>query len=140
MNNLINRIIIYTKVVLLLIAFIMTLYILFMKMDINNSNILSVVPLFIPLLLVLIVFTFSFFLGYGNDNTFFNIGCVLVLLSIIIIDYRTMFDLNIISQTKLNINYFNSQTTRIKLILYLTFIGNLMLMFSEKKEKNKIHS
>lgn len=140
MIKLINKILFYTKVVFLLIAFIITLYILLMRMDIDNSNILSVLPLFIPLFGVLTVFVFSFFLNKGNDNLIYNISCVMVLLSIIVIDYRTLFDNNIISITKINLNYFDGQTMRIKLILYLTIIGNLMLIIKEFKEKTKIHS
>ena len=140
MTKLINRILFYTKVVFLLIAFIITLYILLMRMDINGSSILSLLPMFIPLFGVLCVFVFSFFLNKGDNNLFFNIGCVLVLLAIIIIDYRTLFDNNIISVTKININYFDGQIIRIKLILYLTIIGNILLILKEKKENNKIHS
>lgn len=140
MIKLINKILFYTKVVFLLIAFIITLYILLMRMDIDNSNLLSVLPLFIPLFGVLTVFVFSFFLNKGNDNLIYNISCVMVLLSIIVIDYRTLFDNNIISITKINLNYFDGQTMRIKLILYLTIIGNLMLIIKEFKEKTKIHS
>ena len=137
MVKLINSILFYIKVIFLLIAFIITFYILLMRMDINKSNILSVLPEFIPLLGVLTAFVFSFFLNKGNDNLLFNIGCVLVLLAIIIIDYRTLFDRNVISLYKINLNYFNGQVIRIKLILYLTIISNLMLII---KEKVKIHS
>jgi FtsH-binding integral membrane protein len=107
-------------------------------MDTNDLSALSIFPLFIPLLLVLIVFVFSFFLNIGNDNIFFNIVGVLVLLAIILIDCRTIFDNNIISNTKINLNFFDIQTSKIKIMLYLTFISNILLMIYEKK--NKIHS
>ena len=140
MSNILNKILFYTKVVFLLIAFTVTLYILLMRMDINGSSILSIMPLFIPLFGVLTLFVFSFFLNKGNSNLLFNIACVLVLLAIIIIDYRTIFDNNIISETKINITYFDGQIFRIKVILYLTIIGNLMLTIKEIKENKKIHS
>ena len=69
---------------------------------------------------------------------FINIVCVLMLLAIIIIDYRTVFDSNIISKTKINLYFFDIQTSKIKIMLYLTFISNLLLMILEKKKK--IHS
>ena len=96
MDKLINKILFYAKVIFLLIAFVITLYIMLMKTDIIKSSILSILPLFIPMFIVLTVFIFSFFLGYANDNMFFNIACVLVLLAIIIIDYRTIFDKNMV--------------------------------------------
>ena len=140
MIQLINKILFYTKVIFLLVTFTVTLYILLMRMDVDNTNILSVIPLFIPLFGALTVFVFSFFLNKGNNNLIYNISCVLVLLSIMIVDYRTVFDNNIISVTKLNLNYFDGQTMRIKLILYLTIIGNIMLIIKEIKENRKIHS
>ena len=138
MSKIINAILFYTKIVFLLIAFIVTLYILLMKMDMYELSLLSIFPMFIPMLLVLIVFVFSFFLNIGKDNVFFNLVCVLVLLAVIVIDYRTVFDSNIISSTKINIHFFDLQASKIKIMLYLTFISNVLLVIFEKK--NKIHS
>ena len=135
MDKLINKILFYTKIVFLLITFVITLYILLMRMDLNDLSAWSIFPLFIPLFFVLIVFVFSFFLNIGNDNLLFNLICVLVLLAIIVIDYRTVFDSNIISNTKININYFDLQINKIKIMLYLTFISNILLMIYEKKIK-----
>lgn len=140
MVKLINKILLYTKIVFLLIAFTITLYILLMKMDYTDNNILSIMPLFIPLFGVLTVFVFSFFLNKADNNLLFNIGCVLVLLAIIIIDYRTIFDKNIISISEIRFNYFDGQVMRIKIMLYLTIIGNILLFLKDTKEKNKIHS
>lgn len=138
MIKLLNKIFFYTKIVFLLISFIITLYILLIRMDTNGLSAWSIFPLFIPMFFVLIVFVFSFFLNIGNDNIVFNLACVLALLAIIIIDYRTVFDSNIISSVKINLNFFDTMTNKIKIMLYLTFISNILLMISEKK--NKIHS
>ncbi len=138
MNNIVNKILFCSKIVLLLIAFTITLYILLMRMDSYDLSTMSIFPLFIPLLLVLIAFVFSIFLNIGKDNIFFNIVCVLVLLSIVIIDYRTVFDSNIISKTALNIYFFDSFTNKIKFMLYLLFVSNFLIMIYEKKDK--IHS
>ena len=138
MEKLINKMLFGLKIILLLITFTVTLYILLIRMDSNNLSIFSVLPLFIPLFLVLIVFIFSFFLNVGKDNMIFNIVCVLVLLAIIILDYRTIFDSNIITNTKINLNFFDIQTNKIKIMLYLVFISNILLFIYEKK--NKIHS
>ena len=135
MDKLINKILFYTKIVFLLITVVVTLYILLMRIDINNMDAWSIFPLFIPLLLVLIVFIFSFILNVGNENLLFNLVCVLVLLAIIFIDYRTIFDNNIISSTKINLNFFDLQTNRIKVMLYLMFISNILLIIYEKKLK-----
>lgn len=138
MIKIVNKILFYTKIILLLIAFTVTLYISFMKIDTYNHSILSIIPIFIPLLLVLIVFIFSLFLNIGKDSIFFNIVCVLVLLSIVIIDYRAIFDTNLIPKTKINYQFFDISINRMKIMLYLTFISNILLIFYEKKKK--IHS
>lgn len=139
MDNLINKILFYIKIILLLIAFTVTLYILLIRMDTNGLSTLSIFPLFIPLFLVLMAFVFSFFLNIGKNQVVFNVVCVLVLLAIIFIDYRAIFDSNIISKTKINLNYFDIQMDKIKIMLYLTFFSNILLAINErKKDVNKI--
>ena len=142
MSKFINRFFFYSKIFLLLIAFVVTIYILLLKVDFYNESIMVLLRMFLPLLLVLTSFVVSFFFNRGNDNLFFNIACFLVLIAIIIIDYRTLLDTNIIPDygTKYNFLYFNSNIIRIKIMLYLTFMGNLLLLFNEKKKNNKIHS
>ena len=140
MVNLINKILIYIKIILLLIVFTVTLYILLLRMDYNELSVLSLLPMFIPLFLVLVGFVFSYFLNKGNDNIIFNISSVLVLIAIIVILYRTLFDSNIISQYTINLNYFDNYTFKIETILYLTFIANLMIIYDKKEKNNKIHS
>ncbi len=137
MDKIINKILFGVKIIFLLISFVITLYILFMRMDLYDLSFLSIFSLFIPLLLVLIVFVFSFFLNIGKDNVFFNLACVLVLISIIIIDYRTIFDSNIISNTKISIHYFDLAIGKIQIMLYLTFIANVLLIIYDKKTIEK---
>ena len=138
MEKLINKILFCIKIIFLIIAFVVTLYILLVRMDVNELSITSVLSIFIPLFLVLTVFVFSFFLNIGNDNIIFNLTCVMVLLSIIFIDYRTVFDHNIISNAAINLNFFEIQTNKIIIMLYLMFISNILLIIYDKK--NKIHS
>ncbi len=138
MNKLINRVFFYTKIIFLLIAFTTTLYILLIRMDSYSLPITSILSLFIPLLLVLIIFIFSLFLNIGKDNIFFNIICILVLLAIMLVNYRTIFDNNIISNTQINLNYFDLNTNKIIIMSYLMFIANILLIIYEKKKK--IHS
>ena len=135
MIKIINKILFYAKIILLLIVFTVTLYISLIKMDMSGLNTWSIFPIFIPLLLVLMVFVFSFFLNVGRNNIFFNIVCVLVLLSIIMIDCRTLFDKSIISQTSISINFFNIEVNKIKTMLYLMFVSNILLIFYEKRKK-----
>ena len=138
MEKLINKLLYGMRIIFLLIVFTVTLYIMLVRMDTSDLGIASLVPVFIPLLLVLITFVFSFFLNIGKSNIFINLVCVLVLLSIMFIDYRTIFDHNIISNTKINLDYFEIYRDKIVIMLYLMFISNILLFIYEKKKK--IHS
>lgn len=138
MVKLINKICFYTKIAFLLIAFSITLYILLIRMDSIGLNTWSIFPLFIPLLLILILFVFGYFLNIGKDNIYFNIICVLTLLAIILIDCRVVFDKNIISRMPINLNFFDLQVGKIKIMLYLMLISNILLIIYEKRKK--IHS
>ena len=140
MQDLINKSLFVLKIILLLIAFSITLYILLLKMDYYGNNILSIIPLFIPLFLVLVIMVVSFFMNIGNKNIFFNISSFLSLVAIIIIDFRTLFDKNIINNygAVVNFTFFDMQSAKLMFMLYLVFICNLLLCYSDKKDK--IHS
>ncbi len=139
MEKIINRVFFYLKIVFIIVAFSLTLYLMLMRMDYFGKNLLSTIPVFIPLLLVLFVFILSFFLNRGNDNMFFNIGCVLALIAIIIIGLRTILDKNIIASigSQFNLGYFEYQIIKIKIMLYLIFVGNILLLYNQKKSKTQ---
>ena len=103
MDKIINKGLFLMKILILLVAFTVTLYILFIRMDIYELSALSLFPIFIPSLLLLIIFIFG-----------------------------------IISNTKINLHYFDLFINKIEIMLYLTFISNILLIIYEKKKK--IHS
>ena len=109
MLNLINKILFYGKIILHIIVFCLTLYILFRMYDYYKDNVMNIFTVFLPMLLVSIVFVISFFFDKGNKNVFFNLANFLVLLSIAIICLRTMFDKNMIMGIKDSINYYYFQ-------------------------------
>ena len=133
MLNLINKILFYGKIILHIIVFCLTLYILFRMYDYYKDNVMNIFMVFLPMLLVSIVFVISFFFDKGNKNVFFNLANFLVLLSIAIICLRTMFDKNMIMGIKDGINYyyFQNQIREIKLLCYLMFLGNSLLIYQE---------
>lgn len=138
----ISKLLFYLKIFLLLTAFSLVLYISFMKMDFMSSNVLAILPFFIPFLLLLILSVIGFAFNKGNSNLLYNLSCVLSFLAIIIISLRALIDKNIIQYgTSINYNFFTSQEVRIKLLLYLMIISNIGLLYYEKKQKDvKMHS
>ena len=138
MINTINKALFYAKIILLLVVFSITLYILFLMQSYYGNQIETIISVFIPLFLLLIIFVVSFFFQEGNNNTLFNVSCFLSFLAMCIIDFRTIFDTNMVIWAKYNINlcFFENQILQIKILCYLMFLGNLLLIFKEKYNKS----
>ena len=105
-----------------------------MMYDRYNFSAFSIIMVFIPMVLVLISFVINFFFDKGNKNILFNLANFIVLLSILIICLRTLFDKNMIMGIKENINFyfFQNHLKQIKILCYLIFIGNGLILFQEK--------
>ena len=132
MFKVINKILFYTKIVLLLISFSLSLYLSFMRMDFMSSNILAIVPFFIPFFMLLILSVVGFAFDKGNKNLLYNLSCVLSYTSIILISLRSLFDKNIIQYgTTINYSFFANHEIKIKLLLYLMIIVNFILIFKK---------
>ena len=141
MVNMINKGLFYAKIILLLFVFTMTLYIMFMMQDYYGDQIGTLISTFLPLFMVLVIFVVSFFFKEGSNNTLFNVACFLAFLAIAIIDFRTIFDKNMVLWVRGNLNfyYFENQISQIKIFSYLIFLGNLILIYKEKKKDIKIN-
>ena len=134
MIEMINKVMFYFKLILLLLVFTLTLYILFSMYDYYKTGFWNLILISLPLLLSLIMFVISFFFKVGDDKTLFNVGCILALIAILIIDYRSIFDKNMVLWVKGEINfyYFQNQITQIKILCYSIFIGNLVLFYQKR--------
>ena len=88
--KILNRIIFFTKVFLLLIDFVLTLYIMLMMNSVYQNEIVSLLFTCLPLFCVLIIFVISFFFKEGDNNTIFNITSLLALITILIIYIKWM--------------------------------------------------
>ena len=134
-----NKVLFYFKVILLLLVFTLTLYIMLAMNSYYHHQILDIILIFIPMLMVLIIFVVSFFFKEGDDNTIFNVGCLLALIAILIIDYRTIYDKNMVMWLKGNLNfyYFQNHMMQIKMLSYCIFVGNILLINKTKHENIK---
>ena len=140
MIKLMKKVIFHAKIFSLLVAFAFALYISFIQMDTVSSNILAVLPMFLPFFIILLFYIFAFFLDW-EDNVLCDLSSLLAFVGIIIVALRTIFDQNInLYSTPINLNFFLMQETRIKILLYLIIISNILLYYHHRKEKKKIHS
>ncbi len=133
MLKIVNKIIFFLKVFLLLFDFIMTFYIMLMMNSYYENEILNIIFVCLPLFLVLIIFVVSFFFKEGDDNTLFNVSSFLALIAILIVEFRTITDQDMVMWEKISINfyYFRNQIKLIKILGYSIFIGNLLITYHE---------
>lgn len=137
MFKFINKMFFYLKIIFLLIAFSFALYIAFMKMDFASSSILAILPIFIPFFILLILFVFGMFLDWKENNYYYDAISTIAFLTITIINFRTIFDKNIIaSSNPINFSFYNMQEGIIKTLLYLMIIGNIGLIIYQKKKES----
>ncbi len=139
MLKIVNKTIFFLKVFLLLFDLIMTFYIMLMMNSYYENELLNLIFVCLPLFLVLIIFVISFFFKEGDDNTLFNVSSFLALITILIIDYRTICDQNMIMWEKVSLNfyYFKNQMNVIKALGYTIFIGNLLVTYHEHMNNKK---
>jgi len=145
--KIVNKILLITKFILLILTFVGTMYLLFNMYQKLDKNIdLNFILIIIPFIILLILFfiNFSFKMSDVLDNIFYNSATTLSLLSIVYLIYRVMNDKNMLYFYKdgynLNFTYFDEQINYIKIVLYLMIIINVILMVINylNKKKKKI--
>ena len=135
--KIINKVLFYVKVIFLLVAFSLALYIGMINMDSFNEMFLVLIIRILPYLLLLILFVVTFFFNYEN-NILCNGSSLLTFIACIIIYLRTIFDKNIIDLEPISKLYYDGLNSKIQILLYLILVSNILLIYYNKK--NKIHS
>lgn len=148
MINIINKLFMFLKILLLIVAFGLTLYIiLYMYYSLGKqpfgNDLLDFVQNLIPFVLLLILYMLNIALKQKtvNDNIFYNITCFLVTVTILFIGYRAMCDQNMILWHKtdyhINFDYYADQLFQIKAMLYGLVIANGFLIGEHLLSKKK---
>ena len=133
MIKLINKVLFYSKIMLLVVVFTITLYIALSMNAYYKSNIINLILLCLPFLLILIMFISSFFMSKWKDNLIYNMASNLAFIAILIIDFRTIFDKNMVMWIDGNMNfyYFQNSLLQISILAYGVFIGSILLIKSK---------
>lgn len=153
MINIINKMFSFLKVILLLAAFMITLYItMYMYYNLEKqplgSDFMEFFANLLPYIILLVLFVINFVLRQKsvNNSIFYNLTCVIVFGAIIFMGYRALFDENMVLWHKtdyhINFEYFADQLSQIKVMVYGLIGANVLLMIEgflskEKKEKSK---
>ncbi len=145
MIKIINAIFSILKVLLLLISFVFTFYIIIHMYQRLEKNMIDAISNFIPFVLLFILFAINIIFKQKSVNQcfFYNVTCCLVFVMLLFAVYRTFFDRNMIAIIRLgydiNFNYFADIIAPMKAMLYILSLSNVLLMLENFhwKPKNK---
>lgn len=134
MIKLINIILSILKVLLLLVCFVLSFFIIVNMYRRLDKDMIGIIYNFIPYVLLFILFSINFIFRQKSVNSclFYNITCVLVLVMILFSCYRTFMDQNMIANIRLgygiNFNYFADIIAPMRVMLYVLCVSNVLLM------------
>ena len=131
------------KVIMLLICFVFTFYIIIRMYERLGKDLAGSIQNFIPFILLFILFSINFILRQKevNECIFYNVTCCLVMVMLLFCIYRTLNDEYMIMSIRLgyniNFNYFADIIAPMRFMLYGLSVSNLLLMLSGMKIFNK---
>lgn len=134
MTRVINGILSFLKVILLLVCFVFSFFIIVNMYRRLEKNIVEAIPNFIPYIILFVLFAINMIFKQKsvNRNLFYNITCCLVFGMILFAVYRTFFDRNMVVMIRLgydiNFNYFADVIAPMRAMLYILCACNVMLM------------
>ena len=135
MNKIVNWFLCFLKMLLLLISFVFTFYIIVNMYNRLEKDMIGAIYNFIPFVLLFILFAINLIFKQKKviECTFYNITCCLVFIMILFSVYRTFFDRNMVAMIRLgydiNFNYFADMIAPIKAMLYILCLSNVLLTF-----------
>ncbi len=135
MNKIFNWFLCFLKMLLLLISFVLTFYIIVNMYNRLEKDMIGAIYNFIPFVLLFILFAINLIFKQKKviECTFYNITCCLVFIMILFSVYRTFFDRNMVAMIRLgydiNFNYFADMIAPIKAMLYILCLSNVLLIF-----------
>lgn len=134
MIKIINAIFSILKVLLLLISFVFTFYIIIHMYQRLEKNMMDAIVNFIPFVLLFLLFSINIIFRQKSVNQcfFYNVTCCLVFVMLLFAIYRTFFDRNMVVMIRLgydiNFNYFADIIAPMRAMLYMLSLSNILLM------------
>lgn len=134
MIKVINGILSFLKVILLLVCFVFSFFIIINMYRRLDKDVIDSVYNFIPFILLFILFAINIIFKQKSVNKclFYNITCCLIFVMILFVAYRTFFDRNMVVMIRLgydiNFNYFADIIAPMRAMLYILCVCNVLLM------------
>lgn len=135
MKKMLNMFFYVLKHLLLIIAFVSTLYIIVYMYRRLNKDLKESIEVFLPYVAIFVLFCINLIARQKGitKNMFYNICCCLVFATICYCGYRAIFDHNMIMNQEMeyniNFNYYSDFMSPMKIMLYGLCVGNLCFMF-----------
>lgn len=141
MKKIFNGLFYGLKFLLLIAAFALSLFI-FLRMNMRlDKSLVSVLPQFIPFVILLILFIVNMLFKQEGVTKclFYNLTCCLVLTTIVLVSLRAIMDTNMVLNGKygygIDFNFFDNFLAYIDIMVYGLIISNILFMFKEKDKE-----
>jgi len=124
------------KVILLIVSFMFTFYIIMFMFKRLSKDYMGTIDVFVPYLILFLLMAVNLIFSQKHvlNNLFYNITCCLVFGVLIICGYRAIFDEYMLSGIKMgygiNFNYYADIISPLKSMIYLLIASNVCLMIS----------
>ena len=150
MRIILSKLFSFIKYILFVLSFALVLFGIIKTYQRLDKNLIDSIPVFIPFALVLLGFIINMFVKNTiSKNLYFNFVSCLVFGITIYICVRCMFDTNMLLFAKYGVYYntlfLSDNLAFIKVMLYLLFVSNIILIIIDlmdrpKKKKEKVLS
>lgn len=143
MKKILNNMFFVMKFFLLIVAFGLSLYIVFSMYSRVEKSIVSSIGIFLPYLLLLVIFSINITLKQKiiNSNLFYNLTCCLVFGCVCLVSIRSILDenmvLNKIMGYNINFAYFSDFIVFMKIMMYGLFVSNIIFLITNKFKNPK---
>lgn len=143
MSKILSRILNIFKYLLLVIAFGLIFYGVLKTYKRLEKPLTEAIPLLIPFVLLFVIYLVNLFIKKNpiKDNLLYNFVSTAVMLAIIIIGVRAMFDVNMLYYEKYKINYnpayLSDNLGTVKIMLYCLCGANVLLLIFGKLDKTE---
>lgn len=129
------------KYLLLVLSFAFGSYIVLYMYQRLDKPLIDSIFIALPFIILFILFAINMLASQKrvNANLFYNLTCCLVFSVILFIEYRAIFDTNMIANSKLgyniNFNYFADNINAIKIMITGLIVSNLLFMLPNSDDK-----
>ena len=141
MIKMINGLLYGIKYLLLILSFALGSYIILYMYQRLDKPVFDAIYIAIPFIFLFILFAINMLANQQRitKNLFYNLTCCFVFMVILFIEYRAIFDTNMIANSKLgyniNFNYFADNINAIQVMVIGLIVSNFLFMLPSNDDK-----